>query len=127
MLNQDVDIWIRLGSSSIQTLAGVLVFDFILRLAWKLVGGKAKFERFLITYAYYASAIVLLLVLASLCADGVIKVFDPSLYELLRSGDQQAIQEADPVASSTYLSGLFVLVLGFVIASIWSFVGWGGL
>lgn len=125
LLDKDIDIWIRLGSGLIQTLSAVLIFAFVLRLAWQLVGGRAKFERFFIAYAYYFSAVLLLLVLVSLCADGIIKSLDPSLYEILRSGDQQAIGQSNPLTSSAYLWSLSVLALGLVLTSIWSFIGWG--
>ena len=98
-----------------------------LRVAWRLVGGRAPTRSFFVTHAYFISPLLVVLALFSRLGDGVYKVLAPDSYELVVGAllNRQPIPPeavADPVVP--VVAGL-IIVAGVVLTGVWSLVAWG--
>lgn len=112
-------------SALVRVLFLVVLYSAVLRLSWRIVGGKAGLKAFMITYAYYTGVVIIIIVLFALVGQGIIKTFSPDLYEVIRANDPVAISDAAPFNDQWFVTGFVMTVVGIVAASIWAFVGWG--
>jgi hypothetical protein len=123
------DFWTDAGSNGIVFLIATTVLSGVLHIAWKVVGVKLDFQRILITLSYYSAVIALCLVVTSLCQLGILRIFDPRLYNLLlQTGgtvDWRAFFQAEPLSSAPFVFSLILLFTGFTATLIWAIVGWG--
>lgn len=107
----------------------VISLSGILRLSWRIVGGKAEFTRFLITFSYYAAVILLGLVCATLALFGILHELDPQLYTLLQktgeTGDWRTFLQADPFQRTSFIAATIGYALIVLLTVIWGVAGWG--
>lgn len=122
----DVDFWKFFATRLISNLILIACTAGVLRLAWKIVGGQASFDKFLIVYSYYFGVTFLMFFLVILCSDGVLKSFNPELYKkLIAIQQKQSTEIVNPFQSASFIASLLIFVAGFVLVSIWAFIGWG--
>ena len=122
----EVDFWKFFGARLISNLILIACAAGVLRLAWKIVGGQASFDKFLIVYSYYFGVAFLMLFLVMLCSDGILKSFDPELYKKLVAIQlKQSTETVNPVQSGAFIASLVIFLAGFILVSIWGFIGWG--
>jgi hypothetical protein len=119
------DLWTYLGANAVRFLLSVSLAAINLRLAWRIVGGKATVRSFFVTYAYFFSVGVIVFTIFQLLGEGVFKVFEPDLYAQVIEAKLKKQPMPDLSGSSVPLVTLCVFVAGFVFLSVWSFVAWG--
>src|SRR5215470_9403376 len=110
-------------------LLSVAIFTVILRLSWKIVGGKAEYQGFLITTLYYVGVMLVGIAIATLCFTGILRLFYPDSYawfiQYLGAPNMRSASNADP----KILQGIAVAFMGFLTVAVvtlgWGFVGWG--
>jgi hypothetical protein len=119
------DLWVQLGVTSVLVILSVALGGMTVRLAWRMVGGKAPAKVFFITYSYFFSICFVFLTLADLLSIGVFKVFAPDLYLALI--EARAKKLPPPELDETYIPAicLAIRLFGFLLAAIWAWVGWG--
>jgi len=117
------------GSHAILYILFVVVFSAILRLSWGIVGGKADYQRFLVTSSYYAGVIVIALAIASLCFIGVLRIFYPQSYELFfkiaATSNLHEVIETKPDIVGGIVAAFLVFLIVILPALIWGVIGWG--
>jgi hypothetical protein len=75
--------WWHMATLGLQALIEMALLATALRLAWTLVGGRAPFGRFFITFCYYYAVGLIGLEVFTVLAYGIAKVWDLELYALL--------------------------------------------
>lgn len=125
LLSAEKDIWEHLGTRAIITFLGVALASLALRVCWRIVGGKASFKSFFVTYAYYSGIIIVLLTLFMLLGEGVFKVIEPDLYEkaLVAQAHKTYLPELKGKIIPQVSFG--IILFGYVVASSWALIGWG--
>jgi len=83
LIPADVNFWQYIATIGLLALIEMALLATALRFAWKLVGGRAPFGRFLITFCYYYAVGLIGLQAFTVLAYGFAKVWDPGLYALL--------------------------------------------
>lgn len=135
----DVNFWQYIATSGLLALIEMALMATALRFAWRLVGGRAPFGRFLITFCYYYAVAIIGLQVFTVLAYGFAKVWDPGLYAVLveaykakgirnpkvndyvaeaaGSGD---IRKVLPLAAVSLM-----LWVSLAVVSAWIIAGWG--
>ena len=109
-------------------LLNVSLYATALRLAWRLVGGKAIFRSFFVTYAYFFSVVSVALGFFVLLSVGAFKSLEPNLYaQCIPTIDRRCIDLfAESFSNSLALKiSVSIFGVGFAILSLWSFIAWG--
>jgi len=119
------DLWTYLVAEAVMFLLGVSLYAVALRVAWRLVGGKATVRSFFVTYAYFFGALVVVITVFMLLSEGVFKVLAPDLYAQVIEAKLNKQPMPDVSGSSVPLVSFFILVVGFFLGSVWGFVAWG--
>lgn len=119
------ELWAYLVAQAVTTLVAVSLFALALRLSWRVVGGRATFRSFFVTYAYYFGVIFVLLTLWLLLGSGILKVGDPALYAKLRASQVSGQRAPELLESTLFFVYLGVLGVGFILSAVWGFIGWG--
>lgn len=119
------DLWTHLGSNAVVYLLAVLLSALSLRLAWRIVGGKATVQSFFVTFAYFFGMVLVILTLFMLISQGVFKVFEPELYKEIIEAKINQQPTPDVSESSIPLVTLGINVVGMIIITVWSIVAWG--
>lgn len=119
------DLWTHVGASAVTYLLTVTLSAIALRLAWRLVGGRATVRSFFVTYAYFFGVMVVVFTFFALLGEGVFKVFAPELYGQVIEAKLQKQPMPDLSGSSLPLVTFLILVAGYVFISVWGFVAWG--
>jgi len=96
-----------------------------LRLAWRIVGGKATVRSFFVTYAYFFGVLIVIYTLFMLLGEGVFKVFEPELYARVIEAKLNKQTIPDFSGSNIPWVSFGILVAGFIFVSVWGFVAWG--
>jgi hypothetical protein len=136
LLPPDVDFLRWTLSQAVPTLIAFIAGLGLLQVSWRIVGGKAPFNRQLITYAYFAGVGVLIFVGAgTLIALGIMKLFYPGVFELMTAsiGMKKGAYDAFSEKMNAMFAGdragwLMIAALNgfpFVAGWIWIFIGWG--
>ncbi|MFM0259958.1 hypothetical protein [Paraburkholderia sediminicola] len=98
-------------------------FDvLLLKLAWRLAGGKAEFKKLVTFAAYEGGAGYLIGSFVSLLGAGVARTIDPTGFPALVALDTTRILETPSVAVYIVLIAAFFYIL---FANIWLFLVWG--
>ena len=118
------DLWNFVGGVSVTVLLGVALSAVALRLAWRIVGGQASVRSFFVTYSFFFGVVVVVLTVFELLGVGVFKVFDHDLYVAVTKA---TLEKAPPPQSDSMVpfASFLVLVVGYIVISIWSFIAWG--
>ena len=118
-------LWVHAAATGVTSLLSVFLYAIALRIAWRLVGGRADVRSFFVTYAYFFGVSCVVLVFFEVLGTGFLKLLAPRLYTMIISGLQAGISDstnADIWVSKVYL---FIQLVGFAAVSIWCFVAWG--
>lgn len=107
----------------------VVGFSGILRLSWKIVGGKARYDRFLITTSYYVGVCLIGMAIATLCSIAILRLFYPDsntwFVSVVAAKNPWAVQMPDP----RILKGILASFLAFLVVAastfVWGLVAWG--
>jgi len=101
------------------------IFSGIIQLCWKIVGGKAMYQRFLVISSYYVGVFSLGLAVGSLFFIGILRLFSPDAYawfvKFIAAPSLQNAYNPDPGIAVAFMAFLFVAFLTLV----WEFIGWG--
>lgn len=123
---------LRLAGHALEQLIEVSLFAVVLWVAWAAVGARTTVRRFLVTYAYFAGVVLVIPPLCMAVADGVLRVFEPELYEALPgmaqlSGEQAAktVEELRFFDRPAVLVAIVIWPFGFVGAMVWALIAWG--
>lgn len=121
------DFWAYFGGWLLLSLLLILFSAGILRLSWKLVGGKAPFEKLLKVHSYHFGVGTLLEFLVILCAFGVGKVLNPALYNQILSSrmDKPVPLTTEQLFSKALIAGSITLFVGLIIVLVWWLFAWG--
>ncbi len=122
LMSDEFRLWEILVLNGVANLLWVILVAAALRLAWWCMGGRAPFTSFLITYCYYFGVTLVLVKILHLCVLGVLKTFQPEVFEILRDFSRGQIPESTEFSSTLPLAILFIGYTGVVI---WLIVGWG--
>ncbi len=105
----------------------VVIFSAVLWLSWKIVGGKANYQSFLITSSYYVGVLSIGFAIGALCFTGILRMFYPDAYAwFVKFVAAPSLWAAyDP----RFTKSVLVAFTGFLTiaspTSVWGFVGWG--
>lgn len=124
LLPPESDWRVFLGSQATLWLMSICLFVFVLRLSWRIVGGKAPFRSFFVTYAYFFGVSTVIYVFVLLVAEGVLKVFDRELYDAMRTAIINGTPKPKHEGSVLYIS-IALGLIGYTALSIWYMVAWG--
>jgi hypothetical protein len=117
------------GGHGLLYLFFVVAFSAIVRLSWRIVGGKADYQRILVTSSYYAGIVAIGLALAILCSMGILRMFYPESYALfIRFVATSNLREVS-AAGPRVLRGILVAFATFAVVTlptlVWGLIGWG--
>ena len=144
LIPKSENLWQYVGTRGLSDLIGLALLATAMRFSWKLVGGQAPFLKFLIACCYFDAVIIILIDVTELLAYGIVKVWDPELYNLLVGAFRnkrmsnsemgaymvQAVREAQSGSFGKFLLVvIFELTLlgGCLAALAWVIAGWGAL
>ena len=119
------DLWNFLGATAALSLLAVSLIAADLRVAWRLVGGKATVRSFFITYAYFFGMMSVLFVFFVLLSNGVFKVFAPDLYARVIEAKLKKQPTPNPSGSSVPMVSFLILVVGNLLMFVWWLAAWG--
>lgn len=125
LLPPDQKLWMFIGSQAVLILLIVTLWSIALRIAWRIVGGRATIKNFFITYSYYFGVMIIILTLFTLLSDGILKVFDPELYIKIIEATLNNSQMPEVFGSNIFVISFAVMIVGYVLLSVWGFIGWG--
>jgi hypothetical protein len=105
----------------------VVVFSGILRLSWRIVGGRAEYESFLITSSYYVGVLSIGFAGGALCFIGILRLLYPVSYSwFVKFIAAPSLWKAyDPRFSRSILVAFVGFLTLGVPTSVWAFIGWG--
>jgi hypothetical protein len=117
------------ASRGILYLLSIVVFSAVLLLSWRIVGGKATYQGYLLTSSYYGGVIAIGLAIATLSSVGILRAFYPESKALfdkfVATGNISLVYNAE----STVLRGIVVSFLLFLVVAVpsfvWGLIGWG--
>ncbi len=121
-----LDIWKQLAAAAVGEFLAVAAAACVLRLAWRLVGGRASTRSLFTLYCYTSSVVVVLLAVISLIWDGILRVFDPAVHAAVWQA--QLAHQSIPLevaTSKAYLAAFGVLMCGFLVLTVWFIASWG--
>jgi hypothetical protein len=119
------DIWSTLAVQTVIVVLLSILLAASLRLSWFIVGGKANFISFFVTYAYFGGIGSVIFTLFVVLSQSVFKVFDSDLYRLVQESklnNQPTPDVSDSIAAMT--SG-GIVIFGYLFLSLWGIVSWG--
>lgn len=125
LLPPGTDLWAYVGAKAIVFVLAVTLYAVALRVAWRLVGGKAPVRSFFVTYAYFFSAIAVVFTVFLLFGRGVFKVLAPDLYGQVIEAKLNKQPIPDISGSSVPLISFGIHVAGFFLLSLWGLIAWG--
>ena len=125
LLPLEQNLWMYIGNRAVLTLLLVSLSSIALRFAWRIVGGRATIKNFFITYSYYCGVMIVIITLFLLLSQGILKVFDPELYNKIIEAQLKDNQMPEVFDSNIYVISFAVMIVGFVFISVWGFIGWG--
>ena len=141
--SEGVNLSQHVAARGLLIVLAVTVNAAVLRLSWKLVGGKAHFLKVLIPFCYFYAVGNLFLDVTHLLALGVAKFWDPEFYKLIveHFRKKSFLQSSEAEAYVTGLLGdaqsghftkalvfiTFVIISqsGWVAFLVWMMAGWG--
>lgn len=123
------EFWADAGPHGLLYLIGTIALAAVVRLSWRVVGGRATFQQVLRITCYYCSVVLLGVVITNLCYLGILRLFEPRLYELLFATaervDWRTFVAADPLSSVSFVVAMLIQSVGYAALFIWVIVGWG--
>jgi len=127
-----LDLWENIAQSVTLSLFWGLASAAMTRLAWRIVGGDAPLDRFVVIQCYFSGVCMIILTFASLISLGAGKTFYPDGYqaftEMVLSGkfspfDETRIKEVIGLPGFEFYNIVF---LGLSYCSlVWPAIAWG--
>lgn len=115
-----------LGVVAVATLIQMSLFVFAIFLAWTICGSKRKFLEYFIIYSYNFGVVFIIISLFMVISDGYLKTFDRELYDNLLKVKSGGIKfNMDWWSNTNYQIAWGIIIVGYIIASIWGMIGWG--
>lgn len=114
------DLWSALAAIAVTYLSAVALFAAVLRAIWWIVGGRAPFRSFFISYSYLASLVALQFSFAQLLARGFFRTFDTITYEAIRAGQIPTGLSHNTV----YATANAISFCGALLAFLYTFFTW---
>ena len=126
LLSEDASVWTQLAALGIASVIGVALTALALRISWRIVGGKSPFRSFFIVHSYCYGALIIIITIFQLIGLGILKFFNKDLFEALITLNSQKLEVLlmDSVPGE-YWSFLAIIIVGFLVASVWGFIAWG--
>jgi len=106
----------------IKMLLIVVLFSMAIKLAWYLVGGRAKLKPFIITYGYITGVWLVFYITFNMIGDGVVEVFSDD--KLSRSDIYKGIIKKSHF-EKWYIFLISIEVIGSFISLVWYLLCWG--
>ena len=106
----------------------VVVFSAILRLSWKIVGGKAEYKSYLTTSSYYFGAVWIGFAAGALCfrEHSSYVIYPESYSRFIKFIAAPSLRSAyDPKFSRSILVSFIGFLSLAIPTSVWAFIGWG--
>jgi len=119
------DIWSALAMQTIIVVLQVVLFAASLRLSWFIVGGKARFISFFVTYAYFAGIGAVVFTVFTVFSQAVFKVFDADLYKLVREAQLNNHPTPDVSESIVAMISGGIFIFGILFCTMWGILCWG--
>lgn len=126
------ELWAHIAQSVAIALFVGLASAALIRLAWRIVGGSAPLERFVIVYCYFSGVFLVISMFSALIPLGALKTFYPDSYAtvktILFSADRSPF---DPEAAKElqslpgYLQYSILSALLTLPPLIWYVIAWG--
>jgi hypothetical protein len=118
-----------LGIHGILYLLFVVFLSAVLRFSWKIVGGKAEYQGFLVTTSYLVGVLFIGLAIGALFFTGILAMFYPDAYswfiQFLKAPSIRDAYNPDPGISRSILVALMGFLSVAVLTLVWGFVAWG--
>lgn len=125
LLPPNSDLWVLLVDIAIVGLVLVTLAAGAIHLAWFIVGGRAGFGGFFITFMYYFGVIFVVEGLFNLLGFGVFRGLAPDLYAAMRTAMVKGTAWPDLSGNAAWRINRLIRGAGIVFAEIWGFCGWG--
>src|SRR5215216_2091183 len=140
---EGANLWEHVAARGLLIIVAVALNAAVLRLAWRLVGGRAPFLKFFIPFCYFYAIGNIILDVAHLLALGIVKFWDPGFYTIIvghfrnksfmqsPEGEAYITRAVDEALSGNYtkvlVSAAFVItsLSGWVALFVWMWAGWG--
>jgi len=141
--SEGVNLWQHVAARGLLIVIAVTVNAAVLRLSWRLVGGKADFLKFFIPFCYFYAIGNVFLDVTHLLALGVAKFWDPEFYQLivehfrkksfLQSSEAEAFatriladaQSGNFTKALVFITFVIISQSGWVAFFLWMVAGWG--
>jgi hypothetical protein len=134
-----INFWQYIATNGLLALIEMALMATALWFAWKLVGGRALFGRFLLTFCYYYAVAIIGFQVFAVLAYGIAKVWDPGLYTVLVEAykekgfrNPKVTEYVAEAAGSGDLRKLLPLAavsvmlwVSMAAISVWMIAGWG--
>jgi hypothetical protein len=125
-LKKDVNLDIkRLSVDALETLVNVSLLVCAIYIAWKIFGSSRRFLDYFIIYSYQFGVILIIITLTEIISDGYVRTFDKALYDSLVKYKNPSDFNPQWLHKSSYQVSLGIIGLGYAIAAIWAWIGWG--
>lgn len=137
-LRSPKDFLQQTAPDAIGILVASLLYVGVLRISWRMVGGKASFDKHLIIFLYYSGVGLLIAGACLLLTLGMVRSLYPKLFEALKiyilvggsQGDALLKQQIDAMVEAGNVAGLLLsaLIVGGLPPAavwIWTYIGWG--
>ena len=125
LMPPETNLWQYLTIRAIMALLIITLSAIALRLAWRLMGGKATVRSFFVTDAYFFGVLSIVLTIFELLYAGVFKVLAPNLYEWIRAGGGGSPPIPD-LTDNVFLFVLLPILLTYLLfIVVWPLVTWG--
>ncbi len=125
LLPPNTDLWVFLADIAIVGLFVVTIAAGAIHLAWFIVGGRAPFGGFFITFMYYFGVIFVLEGAFNLLGFGVFRALAPDLYTQLHFAITHGTPQPNLSQNKFWHINLLIRGAGIIFADIWALCGWG--
>jgi hypothetical protein len=118
------DNWKSLTSVAVSGMLFVILCVTVIWCAFFIVGGRAPFRPFLISYCYPAGFGVVFFAVSQLFSLGIFKQFDPANYQIMLDAVRQRSKPPDLSDNNVYLVAQVVRYAGAIFVMVWSLWVW---
>jgi hypothetical protein len=118
------DIWKSLTSGAVSGMLLVILFAADVWCVFFIVGGRAPFRPFLISYCYPAGLAIVFVAVSQLLSLGIFKQFDPTNYQIMLDAVRQRNKPPDLSDNNVYLVAQVVSYAGAIFVMVWSLWVW---
>ena len=132
LLPSQHEFWAHIAQSVAIVFFVGLASAALIRLAWRVLGGKAPLEKFIVVYCYFSGVILIISMFSTLIPLGALKTFYPDSYTSLKivffSQDRSPIDfegfEEIILLPGYQLFNILNTLLGLLLI-IWYVIAWG--